>query len=127
MHRLIIQPAPIRMGADPPTSAGRPLQFMAYLESTGEFVVQSHQPLADGARELLVRGHDPAALLTMRHAGKAYDSFLPRPIGVWAKVSYSEGAKTLLQSGAWVPFAGVRQTPTSERMGSMEPTPTQIG
>jgi hypothetical protein len=50
------------------------VRFLATLESTGEFVVRSHQPLVDGARELLARGYEPTTPLTMRHEGKAYDA-----------------------------------------------------
>ena len=71
-----------------PGSAGK---FTARLESTGEVVVTgTRQPLVDGARELLARGFDPATLLTMRHEGKAYDSFQPLPIGKWAGWTYEE-------------------------------------
>jgi hypothetical protein len=55
----------------------RAARFAARLESTGDFVIRSHQPLVDGARELLARGYDPEVLLTMRHEGKAYGSFKP--------------------------------------------------
>jgi hypothetical protein len=47
---------------------GRAGRFGAYLD--GESICVSHQPLLDGARELLRRGHDPASLLTTRHEGK---------------------------------------------------------
>jgi hypothetical protein len=72
MQRLIVRPV------GDPQKAG---SFVAWLENTGDLVVRSRQPLVDGARELLARGFDPAALLTMRHEGSTYDSFLPAPIG----------------------------------------------
>jgi hypothetical protein len=73
------------------------------LESTGDLVIRSHQPLVDGARELIARGFDPATLLTIRHEGNAYDSFKPAPIGQWAKWTYSESEAHPLKRRAWVP------------------------
>jgi hypothetical protein len=88
-----------------PESAGK---FTARLEGTGEVIVSgTRQPLVDGARELLVRGFDPAAL-TMRHEGKAYDSFQPLPIGQWAKWTYTEGEKDALRRTAWMPLPSDR-------------------
>src|SRR5262245_29849781 len=94
-ERLIIVP-----DADP-QKAGR---FTARLESTGEVIVSNtRQPLVDGARELLARGFDPPALLTMRMEGKAYDSFKPAPIRHWAKWTYSESEEHPLKRRPWVP------------------------
>lgn len=83
---LLIEPCPVPLRADPPTSRGIPLRFEAWLGD--ELVVTSHQPLADGARALLARGYDPDDLLTMRHANRPYASFEPAPIGDWARVTY---------------------------------------
>ena len=84
-------------------SAGR---FTARLESTGELLVTStRQPLVDGARALLARGFDPCTPLTMRHEGKAYDSFQPMPIGHWAKWTYKEREKGGMAVERWMPFA----------------------
>jgi hypothetical protein len=104
--RLILTPEPT-VRVDPPTSSGRPVRFIATLD--GDFVVLSHQPLVDGARELLARGFDPATPLTMRHAGKAYDSFEPLPIGDWAKVTYSESTKGDLRLRRWMPRPADRE------------------
>jgi hypothetical protein len=95
MERLIVSP-----DADP-AKAGK---FTACLESTGETIVSgSRQPLADGARELLARGFDPATPLTMRHEGKAHDSFRPAPIGDWARWTYSESETHPLKRRPWLP------------------------
>jgi hypothetical protein len=59
VEKLVLEPEPV---ADLPNKAAR---LIARLERTGEVVVQSHQPLVDGARELMARGSDPATLLTM--------------------------------------------------------------
>ena len=86
-----------------PESAGR---FTARLESTGEVIVSStRQPLVDGARVLLARDFDPATPLTMRHEGKAYDSFEPVPIGQWAGWTYEERDRDGLRSVRWMPRA----------------------
>jgi len=61
----------------------------------------------DGAREPLARGFDPAALLTMRHEGKGYDSFQPLPIGQWAGETYTEGEITPLRCVRWMPRPAV--------------------
>jgi hypothetical protein len=85
-----------------PESAGR---FTARMEGMGELIVSStRQPLVDGARVLLAQGYDPGALLTMRHEGKAYDSFQPLPIGKWAGWTYKEGEKDALRRTAWMPL-----------------------
>ena len=97
--------AAIRMVVTP-EAAGR---FTARLESTGEVIVAStRQPLVDGARALLAQGFDPGTPLTMRHEGKAYDSFQPWPIGHWAKWTYKEREKGGLTVERWMPFAAPR-------------------
>jgi hypothetical protein len=84
----------------------RPGRFTARLESTGEEIVSSsRQPLVDGARQLLARGFDPAAPLTMRVEGKTYDSFNPLPIGEWAKWTYVEEYDRGLRRRRWMPPA----------------------
>lgn len=85
--------------------AGR---FTAHLEDTGDVIVSdSRQPLADGARELIARGFDPDAMLTMRHEGSRHDSFRPAPIRAWAKWTYQEGERRALSRARWMPFAGM--------------------
>jgi hypothetical protein len=81
-----------------------PGRFSARLESTGEAIITgTRQPLVDGAREMLARGFDTAMPLTMRHEGKAYDSFQPLPIGQWARWTYTEGETTPLRCVRWMP------------------------
>jgi hypothetical protein len=106
MLRLVVVPdSTVR--ADPPGSAGRPVRFTATLD--GDFVVLSDQPLVDSARELLARGFDPVTLLTLRHQGKAYDSFEPLPIVEWADMTYSEGEKGDLRRRRWMPRPADRE------------------
>jgi hypothetical protein len=106
----------------------KPGRFSAYLESTGDVIVTgSAQPLVDGARELLARGFDPGALLTMRMEGKTYDSFEPLPIGKWAGLTYEEGERTTLRAAVWMPFpagAGTQKS-TSKLSDVPEATPGQ--
>jgi hypothetical protein len=100
-----------------------PGRFTATLAGGGVIVRGSRQPLVDGARELLARGLDPATLLTMRHQGKAYDSFKPAPIGEWAKWTYQEGEKRTLTRARWRPFADMRGT---QKSGSDEVAATTL-
>jgi hypothetical protein len=53
-------------------------RFDGYLGD--ELIVTSRQPLHDGARELLKRGFAPDERMTIRHEGRDYDSFEPRPL-----------------------------------------------
>ena len=105
MERLIVSP-----DADP-QKAGK---FAARLESTGETIVSgSRQPMVDGTRALLARGYDPATLLTMRHRGSTCDSFKEAPIGEWAKWTYWEGEKRVLQRARWMPRADMAEAQKS--------------
>jgi hypothetical protein len=63
-------------------------RFDAWLH--GELIVTSRRPWYDGARELLRRGCPSGTLLTMRHAGKDYDCFVPLEIGYLAQWSISD-------------------------------------
>jgi hypothetical protein len=78
-------------------------RFDAFLD--GELIVTSRQPLLNGARALLARGFDPDAMLTMRHAGRAYDSFHPKPLREWARWTITERDRRGLQRIGWRPFA----------------------
>ena len=107
MERLIVIPL-----------ESKPGRFSAHLESTGAPVVtSSKQPLADGARELLAAGFDPDTLLVMRHEGSSHDSFEPLTISEWAGLTFGEGEKTTLRSGAWMPFPDVAGTQKSGSEG----------
>jgi hypothetical protein len=108
MSDAMVKSAAIRLLLTPdrlPTDvSNRTASFIARLESTGDFVVNSHRPLVDGARVLLARGFDPATPLTMRHEGSAHDSFQPLPIGKWAGWTFSEGERRTLGAIPWKPF-----------------------
>jgi hypothetical protein len=108
--RLIVSPDRKRLGA-----------FSADLETGGALVAITRQPLVDGARELLACGFDPAALLTMRMEGKAYDSFQALPIGQWAKWTYTEGENTPLRCARWMPRPAVGDRQNSGSEPSMAP------
>lgn len=104
--------------------------FTGRLESTGEVIVErTRQPLVEAARRLITMGFDPETPLTMRHAGKAFDSFRPQPIGEWAKWTYAEGEKTELRARRWEPFpgAGCRQKQGSAGTAGREvPSPSPL-
>jgi hypothetical protein len=77
-------------------------RFDAYLD--GELILTSRQPWCDGARELLRRGYPDDTLLTIRHAGKDHDSFVPRSIGYLAHWSISDSARGKLKRIRWQPM-----------------------
>jgi hypothetical protein len=108
---LTVRPDPLRPGS-----------FFAGL-ADGDVIVQSRQPLVDGARELLARGYPPEQPLTMRHYNRPYASFEPRPIGDWAKWTYSEpkGRGTLARI-PWMPFPDKRCHAGSELRLVWHPT-----
>ena len=81
----------------------RPGNFAAHLGD--DLICISRQPFLDGARELLRRGYDPALLLTTRHVGKAYDNFVPAPLGERAKWTVTEGSQAGLRLECYHPFA----------------------
>jgi hypothetical protein len=117
MERLIVKALPSKPG-----------RFSGRLESTSEIIViNSKQPLADGARELLARGFDPAAPLTMRHDSSSHDSFAPLPIGKWAKLTYEERDNGGLTRARWMPRATPEeaQKSTSELSGVPKPPPSK--
>jgi hypothetical protein len=59
--------------------------------------------MLDAARTLLAQGIDPAALITMRHFGKPYDSFRPVRLTIAAKTSTSEPAARSIHFRNWRP------------------------
>jgi hypothetical protein len=62
-----------------------PGHFQARLEGTDELLVgSSRQPFVDSARVLIEKGHDPAGILEMRHAGSDIVA-LRAPLGKAAK------------------------------------------
>lgn len=77
-------------------------RFDAYLD--GELLLTSRQPWYDGARALLSRGYPSNTLLTIRHAGKHYDSFVPLDIGSLAQWSVSESDGGGLKRTRWRPL-----------------------
>jgi hypothetical protein len=113
-ERLIVTPEAAKKGG----------RFTGRLESTGEVIVtKTRQPLVDGARALLAQGFDPSTPLTMRHEGKAYDSFHPMPIGHWAKWTYKEREKGGMAVERWMPFAVPRSGQKSGSEPSVVPNP----
>jgi hypothetical protein len=95
----------------------KPGSFTGRLQRTAEIVVRgTRQPLVDAARELLRRGHDPAALLTMRHVSQTHDSVAPLQVSHWAKVTFTEGETTPLRRQAWKP----RQMPIAAVTGAQK-------
>ena len=83
-------------------SANRAPAYAAYLD--GEYLCRSAQPLFEAARVLLEIGYSPITLLTTRHEGCPFDSFVPAPIGVLAKRTVKERAQGGLSIERWRPF-----------------------
>jgi len=78
-----------------------PVRFMASLD--GRVLVQSsRQPFLDAARVLVGEGHDPGAMVAMRHVGSAEDAMRAR-LGVAARLTVAEAATRLAR---WKPHPG---------------------
>ena len=75
--------------------------YAAFLDD--ELIVQSRQPIFDGARALLKLGFDPESLMTARHETSNADSFDPKPIRDFAKWSVTERDKGGIQRRLWRP------------------------
>lgn len=68
-----------------------PNKITGYLESNPSIAGHGMRDILFwGARGMLARGYDPDTLLTMRWAGKAFDSFNPQKISVLAKLDSTE-------------------------------------
>lgn len=63
-------------------------KFEIYLNGTSLGLVNS--PTYDGARLLLKLGYDPEELLTTRQADSKHNSWVPKPLSHWAKLSTQE-------------------------------------
>jgi hypothetical protein len=115
--RLLVELEPV---AD--LSPNRPARLVARLEG-GDVVCLSHQPLADSARRLLALGIPADQLLTLRHAGKPFDSFVPAPISWWARWTYEESDRDGLRRRRWMPrqLQEAGQKSTSAGRSAQEP------
>lgn len=76
--RIIAVPVPWPSLKEQPNRASLRLRWRCFTEEGVLLVSDTTHPLADGAAALLLNGHaTPGAKLTLRHVGKAYDSFGP--------------------------------------------------
>jgi len=73
-----------------PTGPAARRTWRAELEDGRVLCEQSRQPLLDAARALIGLGHNPGTLVTLRHAGKAFDSFRSVPLSVVAQLTAVE-------------------------------------
>lgn len=90
--------------------------FDAYLDE--QFICRSSQVIYDAARALLEMGYDPEEILTARHVNSENDSFVPKPIGEWAKWTVVEKNKGGLELREWAPHPDASEfspEPTTER------------
>ena len=88
--------------SNPGLSANRAPAYEAHLD--GEYLCQSAQPLFDAARVVMGQGYAPDTLLTTRHEGSPFGSFIPAPIGKLAKWTVKERARGGLSVERWRPF-----------------------
>ena len=77
-----------------PARGARPDLWRVELEDGEVLLEKVRLPLLDGARALLARGHDPATPITMRKAGCDYDCFVGVRVGMAARLTVEEGARS---------------------------------
>ncbi|MCZ8334780.1 MAG: hypothetical protein O9328_11000 [Rhodobacteraceae bacterium] len=83
--RIIAEPLPWPDLKDQPNRSSMGLRWRCLTEEGVLLVSETTHPFADGAAALLLNGHaSPDAKVTLRHAGKAYDSFGPMKLEVIA-------------------------------------------
>lgn len=89
----------------------RTATYVAHLDDT--LVVESHQPIYDGARRLLKLGYDPDTLMSARHETSKFDSIDPTPIRLLAKWTVVERDKGCLHLTPWRALPAELQTEAS--------------
>lgn len=94
LHRIIAERLPWPTPAEQSNREGMRLQWRVTAQDGRELVARTHHPFADGSAALLRNGiAQNGDLVTMRHAGKAFDSFLPQPIEKAASGAHRRAAK----------------------------------
>jgi hypothetical protein len=83
--RIIAEPLPWPDLKTQPNRSSMRLRWRCFTEEGVLLVSETTHPFADGAAALLLNGHaTPDAKVTLRHVGKAYDSFGPMKLEVIA-------------------------------------------
>lgn len=93
MIRIMARSVPWPSLAVRPNREGLRLRWNAETEDGEVLSTATEYPLLDGAFALLARGADPEALVTMRHAGAAHDSFEPMPLRIPAAAGAKRAAR----------------------------------
>ena len=94
LHRLIAERLPWPTPAERRNRENLRLQWRVTAQDGRELVARTHHPFADGSAALLRNGIAQSSdLVTMRHAGKPFDSFLPQPIAKAASGAHRRAAK----------------------------------
>lgn len=94
--RIIAVPVPWPSLREQPNRASLRLRWRCFTEEGVLLVSDTTHPLADGAAALLLNGHaPPSAKVTLRHSGRAYDSFGPMRL----EVAAAQGIRRIFSRG----------------------------
>ncbi len=74
-----------------------------YVFQEGHRLTTSRAAFYDAARKLIEQGHDPQALLIMRHAGSDVDCLKQPPLGMAAKLAIEDSDKRGLHVRSYRP------------------------
>lgn len=81
LHRIIAERLPWPSKKNRPNRQNLRLEWRASTEDGRELVARTPHPFEDGAAALVtITNALPGDLVTMRHAGKPFDSFAPQPL-----------------------------------------------
>lgn len=81
LHRIIAERLPWPSLKDRPERQSLRLEWRVTTENGRELVARTPHPFEDGAAAILTTPDaQPGDLVTMRHAGKPFDSFKPQPL-----------------------------------------------
>lgn len=80
----------------------------------GEVIGYGNSALFDGARMLLSLGYDPETLMTTKSTASQYNSWTPKPISEWAKLTVKERKSGALSVETFVAFPGATLQPRND-------------
>ncbi|MCZ8133712.1 MAG: hypothetical protein O9248_01595 [Rhodobacteraceae bacterium] len=110
--RIIAEPLPWPDLKDQPNRSSLGLRWRCLTEEGVLLVSETTHPFADGAAALLLNGHaSPDDRVTLRHAGKAYDSVGPMKLEVIA----TQGIRRILSRKRLVRLNAKREAKRQQR------------